>query len=261
MSSSENIRKTAIVTGAGQGIGRAIALRLAQDGMNVVINDISQATADLVAEEIRTIGVESVGIKADVSIRAEVDAMVSRVVKKFGRLDVMVSNAGIHQVKPALETTEEDVDKLFNVNYKGVLFCAQAAAMQMIQQGGGKIINAASIAAHAGFPLQSTYCATKFAVRGLTQSLAKELGPYGVTVNAYCPGIVGGPMWDVLDEEIGKVMGLAKGEALKKATEMVALGRVQTPEEVAKFVSFLASSDSDYMTGQSPLMDGGLIMI
>lgn len=261
MSLSDNNRKTAIVTGAGQGIGRAIALRLARDGMNVVINDISQTTAEQVAGEIRGLGVESMGIRADVSIREEVNAMVAQVVEKFGRLDVMVSNAGIQQIKPALEATDEDVDKLFNVNFKGVLWCAQAAAMQMIKQGGGKIINAASASSHAGFPLMSIYSATKFAVRALTQSLAKELGPHGVTVNAYCPGIVGGPMWDSMDEEIGKIMGVPKGETLKKATELIALGRVQTPEDVAGFVSFLASKDSDYMTGQSPLIDGGIIMI
>ena len=253
------INKTALVTGAGRGIGRAIALRLARDGFNVVINDVNLDNANSVVNEIKEIGRESFAIQADVSKREQVFSMVNQVVEHFEHLDVMVSNAGIAQVKTLLEATEEDIEKIFKVNVYGVLYCLQAAAEQMKKQKSGKIISAASIAAYKGFSFLGAYSATKFAVRGLTQAAAQELAPYGITVNAYCPGIVGTQMWDLIDEKMGQYLNLEKGEAFKQFSDTITLGRPETPEDVAKFVSYLASADSDYMTGQSVLIDGGII--
>lgn len=252
--------KVAIVTGAGRGIGRGIALRLAKDGADVVINDVNTADVDSVVKEIRAMGRKSQGIVADVTKGKEVYAMVDQVVAEFGTLDIMVANAGIAQVKRAIELTEEDWDKVFAVNAKGVFLCDQAAAKHMMKQKRGKIINCSSIAGHAGFALLSHYSATKFAVRGFTQALAKELGPFGIQVNAYCPGIVGTAMWDLIDEEMGKYLDLPRGETLKKYSELITVGRVETPDDVAAFVSYLASQDADYMTGQSVMIDGGIIM-
>ena len=186
--------------------------------------------------------------------------MVGRVADELGRLDVMVANAGIAQVAPLLEVTPEQFDGLMAVNLRGVFLCYTAAARQMIRQGGGgKIIGAASIAAHKGFGMLGHYSASKFAVRGLTQAAAQEWAEHGITVNAYCPGIVGTAMWDLIDEKLGGYMGLGKGEALKQFSELIALGRVETPDDVASFVSYLASKDSDYMTGQSVMIDGGIL--
>jgi meso-butanediol dehydrogenase/(S,S)-butanediol dehydrogenase/diacetyl reductase len=135
-----------------------------------------------------------------------------------------------------------------------------AAARQMIAQGhGGKIIGAASIAGHKGFAMLGHYSATKFAVRGLTQAAAQEWAPHGITVNAYCPGIVGTKMWDYIDERLAAAQGLQKGEAIAQFAKLIALGRVETPEDVAAFVSYLASPDADYMTGQSVMIDGGVL--
>lgn len=251
-----------VVTGGGRGIGRGIALRLAADGHAVAINDVNKDGAEAVAAEITEAGGRAIAVPADVTDRAAVFAMVDRVAAELGSVDVMVANAGIAQVKPLLEVTPEDLQTIFSVNVFGVVYCLQAAAEKMIEQGtGGKIINAASIAGHNGFDLLGHYSATKFAVRALTQAAAKELAKHRITVNAYCPGIVGTDMWDLIDEKLGAYLGTAKGEALANYSQLIALGRVQTPDDVAGFVSYLASKDSDYMTGQSVMIDGGIVMV
>ena len=182
--------------------------------------------------------------------------------ERFGSIDVMVANAGIAQVKKLLEVSPEDLQRMLSINVGGVLWCLQAAAEAMIEQGhGGKIINAASIAGHQGFDHLGHYSASKFAVRALTQASAKELAPHQITVNAYCPGIVGTTMWDEIDEGLGGYLGTGKGEALAQYSQLIALGRVQTPEDVASFVSYLASRDADYMTGQAVMIDGGIVMV
>lgn len=262
MAEGDGPARVALVTGAARGIGRGIALRLAEDGLDVAVNDIESNADQLegVAEEIRGTGRRAAAVLADVSDPGEVEGMVRRVADELGRLDVMVANAGIAQVKPLLEVTPEDFDNLMAVNLRGVFLCYQEAARQMIRQGGGgKIIGAASIAAHKGFAMLGHYSASKWAVRGLTQAAAQEWAEYGITVNAYCPGIVGTAMWELIDEELAKHMGLEKGEALKQYSELIALGRVEEPEDVAAFVSYLASRDSDYMTGQSVMIDRGII--
>jgi meso-butanediol dehydrogenase / (S,S)-butanediol dehydrogenase / diacetyl reductase len=262
MAEGNGSSRIALVTGVARGIGRGIALRLAVDGLDVAVNDIGANADQLegVAEEIRGTGRRAAAVVADVSNPGEVEGMVRRVADELGSLDVMVANAGIAQVKPLLEVTPEDFDNLMAVNLRGVFLCYQEAARQMIRQGGGgKIIGAASIAAYKGFSMLGHYSASKWAVRGLTQAAAQEWAQYGITVNAYCPGIVGTAMWDLIDEELAKHMGLQKGEALKQYSELITLGRVEEPEDVAAFVSYLASRDSDYMTGQSVMIDGGII--
>lgn len=255
-------RKVALVTGAGMGIGNAIAQRLARDGFAVAVNDISTDVADAAAAELRSAGATAAGVQADVSDREQVFAMVDKVVAELGRLDVMVSNAGIVQVDPILAITEADFDKLFAINVKGVLWCAQAAAQQMIAQGeGGKIINAASSASHRSNAMLGTYGASKFCVRALTQVMAQEFAPHGITVNAYCPGIVDTGMWDTIDSRAAEVMQIPVGAMKEKVLGGIALGRLQTPGDVANFVSFLASEDADYITGQNMLTDGGMVMI
>jgi meso-butanediol dehydrogenase/(S,S)-butanediol dehydrogenase/diacetyl reductase len=254
--------RTALVTGAARGIGRGIALRLAADGLDVAVADLPSMHADAegVAEEVRAAGRRAVVIDVDVSDTAQVDAMVAATVAELGRLDVMVANAGVAQVAPLLEVTPDQFDWLMSINLRGVFLCYTAAARQMIAQGdGGKIIGAASIAAHKGFAMLGHYSASKWAVRGLTQAAAQEWAPHGITVNAYCPGIVGTKMWDYIDERIAELQGLQKGEAIAKFSELITLGRVETPEDVAQFVSYLASPDSDYMTGQSVMIDGGVL--
>ena len=259
---SNGATRVALVTGAARGIGRGIALRLAADGLDVAVNDMEANREGLeeVAGEIRAEGQRSMAIVADVSREGEVEDMVQNVAAELGRLDVMVANAGIAQVVPLLDLTLEDFDKLMAVNLRGVFLCYQAAARQMIQQGGGgKIIGAASIAAHKGFAMLGHYSASKWAVRGLTQAAAQEWAEHGITVNAYCPGIVGTAMWDLIDEQMGQHTGLGKGETLEQYSQLIALGRVEEPEDVASFVSYLASRDSDYMTGQSVMIDGGVL--
>lgn len=252
--------RTVIVTGAGRGIGHGIAIRLAKDGADVVVSDINAEDVDRVVKEVEACGRKSLGIVADVTKRQEVYDMVDEVVDEFGQLDAMVANAGIAQVKPALELTDEDWDNIFAVNVKGVFLCNQAAAKQMVEQKSGKIINCACVAAHTGLAMLSHYTATKFAVRGFTQALAKELRPFGVQVNAYCPGIVETAMWDLINREQAKDLDMPNVETLKKYTELISAGRALTSDDVAAFVSYLVSEDSDYMTGQSVMIDGGLVM-
>ncbi|KAL8994973.1 MAG: hypothetical protein Q9188_006917 [Gyalolechia gomerana] len=229
--------------------GKAIALRLAQDGFDICINDIEPNTTgvDEVVKEIQNLGRKAYGHIADVTSTDNVNTMVSQSVENLGPLNVMVANAGIAQVKPVLDLTEDDVRKMFDVNFFGVYKSYAAAARQFIKQGGGgKIIGAAS--------------ASKWAVRGLTQAMAMEMAPHGITVNAYAPGIVGTAMWDLIDEEIGKLKGVPKGQTIQKySSDLISLGRTSVPEDPAKVVSFLASDDSDYMTGQTLVIDGGIV--
>lgn len=256
-------KRSAIVTGSARGIGKAIALRLAQDGFDVCVNDIEANAAgiDEVVKGIQDLGRKAYGHVADVTSVEAVNTMVSQSVEQLGPLNVMVANAGIAQVKPVLDLTEDDIRKMFDVNFFGVYNSYAAAARQFIKQGGGgKIIGAASVVAFKPFPLLSHYSASKFAVRGLTQAMAMEMAPHGITVNAYAPGIVGTAMWDLIDEEVGKLKGVPKGETIQKYSgDLIALGRTSVPEDPAKVVSFLASGDSDYMTGQTLVIDGGIV--
>ncbi len=252
--------KVALVTGGGQGIGRAIALRLAQDGADVAVADLDRGKAEEVAGEIRALGRRSTVIVSDVSDREQVFAAVATTARELGGFDIMVNNAGIAQVQTLEDVRPDDLERIQRINVGGVLWGIQAAAAKFRELGhGGKIINAASIAGHDGFAMLGVYSATKFGVRALTQAAARELAPFGITVNAYAPGIVGTGMWELIDEKLSAYNGAPRGENFRKYAEGIALGRPSTPEDVASFVAYLAGPDSDYMTGQTPMIDGGMV--
>jgi len=252
--------KVALVTGAGQGIGRAIALRLARDGADVALIDINATKINQVAGEIAELGRKATVFVADVSQLDQVVAAVEHTYSTLGGFDIIVNNAGVAQVESLLEVTPEQVDRILRINVQGVLWGIQAAGKKFKALGQrGKIINACSIAGHEGFALLGVYSATKFAVRALTQAAAKELASAGITVNAYCPGVVGTDMWVEIDQRMADITGAEVGATYKKYVEGIALGRAETPDDVAGFVSYLASPDADYMTGQAPLIDGGMV--
>ncbi len=252
--------KAALVTGAGQGIGRAIALRLAKDGADIAIVDMNEAKMTDVASEVRDLGRKATTFKADVSKRDDVYAAIENAEKVLGGFDIMVNNAGIAQVQPIADVTQDELDKIMKINVGGVLWGIQAAAAKFKQRKHkGKIINAASIAGHDGFAMLGVYSATKFAVRALTQAAAKEYASAGITVNAYAPGIVGTDMWVEIDRRFAEITGAKVGATYKQYVEGIALGRASTPEDVAAFVAYLSGPDSDYMTGQTPMIDGGIV--
>jgi len=254
--------QVAIVTGAGKGIGLAIANQLAQDGFKVIVNDIDAVTANNAAQQLTSKGYQAHAIAADISQREQAQQLVTSAVEHYGRLDVMVNNAGLVAVAPLLEVDNQHFDKLFDVNVKGLLWCAQAAAAVMIQQGeGGRIINAGSAASHRSEALIGVYSATKFAVRTLTQTLALELAPHKINVNAYCPGIVETSMWETIDSAACSYLNAPEGTVKQSLIDRIPLGRIQTPEDVANLVSFFASEKGDYLTGQCVLTDGGLVMV
>ncbi|EJD6539240.1 acetoin reductase [Providencia rettgeri] len=252
--------KVILVTGAAQGIGRGIALRLAKEGANIALVDLKKDKLEDVAKEIAALGRKVTTFAADISQRDQVFAAVDHAEAELGGFDVMINNAGIAQVKPIADVRQEDMDLIFKINVDGTMWGIQAASEKFKERKHkGKIINASSIAGHDGFAMLGVYSATKFAVRALTQTAAKEYASSGITVNAYCPGIVGTDMWVEIDERFAEITGAPKGETYKKYVEGIALGRAQTPDDVAGLVAFLASDDSDYITGQSILTDGGIV--
>jgi meso-butanediol dehydrogenase/(S,S)-butanediol dehydrogenase/diacetyl reductase len=252
--------KVALVTGAGRGIGRGIALRLARDGADIALVDVTADGIDTVADEVVALGVKAATFVADVSDRDAVYAAVEHAHSALGGFDVMVNNAGIALVGPISEVTPADVARVWSINVNGVLWGIQAAAAKFIELGRpGRIINASSIAGHDGFGMLGVYSASKFAVRGLTQAAAKEYASAGITVNAYCPGVVGTDMWVEIDKRFADLTGAEVGATFQQYVGGIALGRAETPEDVAGFVSYLAGPDAAYMTGQAPLIDGGLV--
>ncbi|EPU0813117.1 diacetyl reductase [Morganella morganii] len=252
--------KVILVTGAAQGIGRGIALRLAKEGADIALVDLKEEGLAKVKKEVEALGGKAATFTADISQRDQVFSVVDKAEKALGGFDVMVNNAGIAQVKAIEDVLPEDMDRIFRINVDGTMWGIQAAAAKFKARGQkGKIINASSIAGHDGFALLGVYSATKFAVRALTQAAAKEFASSGITVNAYCPGIVGTDMWVEIDERFSEITGAPKGETYKKYVDGIALGRAQTPDDVAALVSFLASDDSDYITGQAILTDGGIV--
>ncbi len=242
--------KTALVTGASRGIGRGIALCLAKQGADVAVNYHSSADkAEAVAKEIEALGHQSMTVKADVSVKAEVSLMVAAVKEKFNRIDILVNNAGILSYRTLEQMTEEDWDRVLDTNLKGQFLCAQAVAPLMIENGGGRIINIASIASGGvgvSFPALSHYCASKGGVVALTEGLAFELGPKGINVNAIAPGVIETDMGKVDDEKV--MAGLMARLAIK---------RIGQPEDIGTAAVFLASDEASYMTGTVVYVDGG----
>jgi meso-butanediol dehydrogenase/(S,S)-butanediol dehydrogenase/diacetyl reductase len=242
--------KVAIITGAAQGIGKAIALRLATDGYDIALNDIpaQEQKLSLLAAEIHALGRKTVIVLADVSDEPAVEKMVADTVAALGAVDVMVANAGISQPAPLLLTTAEHWDKHLSVNLRGAFLCFKYAAKQMIAQGGGgRIIGGASLASYSGMPMIGAYSASKGGIRTLTHSAAREWGSHGITVNSYAPGVI------VTELTLGSY-----GEAvLEEQKKSAALGDNGSPEDVAGLVSFLASKDARFITGQTIMIDGG----
>ena len=254
------MKKVALVTGAGQGIGKAIALRLVQDGFAVAIADYNDATAQAVADEINQHGGQALAVKVDVSKRDQVFAAVEQARKGLGGFDVIVNNAGVAPSTPIEEIREDVIDKVYNINVKGVIWGIQAAVDAFKKEGhGGKIINACSQAGHVGNPELAVYSSSKFAVRGLTQTAARDLAHLGITVNGYCPGIVKTPMWAEIDRQVSEAADKPLGYGTQEFAKRITLGRLSEPEDVAACVSYLAGPDSNYMTGQSLLIDGGMV--
>lgn len=254
--------KVALVTGAGQGIGRGISLKLAEDGFDVAVTDLAfqEEKGLAVVREIESLGRRAVFIAADVSRKEDIVTAVDIASERLGGFDVIVNNAGIAQVKPILEISSDELDKIFRINVNSVVYGIQAAAEKFKELGvKGRIISAASIASIKGFPILGAYSASKFAVRGITQVAAQELAPLGITVNAYAPGIVGTGMWDLIDKELHEINGKPLGENLRENIESIALGRVEEPRDVAGVAAFFASDEASYVTGQVLLVDGGML--
>ena len=252
----------ACVTGGARGIGRAIAQRLASEGCKVTVADLDEAGAAETATAIRDAGGEAFVVPVDVTDKVTVDQMITETVTHFGGLDIQVNNAGIAALAPLLTSNEEMWDALMNVNAKGVLFCAQAAAQQMIKQGrGGRIINNASAAGKGrpgGTPL-GVYAASKYAVVGLTKQMGFEWAQYGILVNAVCPGIVDTPMWELIDRETAQLNDVPVGSVLADAVSRIPAGRIEQPEDVANMVAFLVSADASYLTAQAYNVCGGIM--
>lgn len=257
---SENKNRVAVVTGAGQGIGEGIADQLSKDGYSIVVADLNEKTANAAADKINNIGGHAVAVQGDVAKKESHEAFVKAAVDNFGRLDTYVNNAGIVQVNPIMNLTEDELENIYRINVFGDVWGMQAAVSQFKKQDDGdhirKIINAASIAGHFATALFSAYSSSKFAVRGLTQAGAQEFAKDHITVNAYCPGAVDTPMFSKTNNLLGKSVDFTK-----LAKSRITLGRMESPQDVANFVSFLASSKSDYMNGQSVQIDGGMTMI
>jgi len=258
---------TALVTGAGRGIGRAIAQRYAAEGARLVITDIHEQNLHAVASQLRASGAVVEAFLSDVADPGQSRQMVERAVERFGRLDVLVNNAGVVRVRPLLELTPEDWDYVNDVNARGLFFALQAGARRMLEQPPlasgrplGKIVNIASIGGRIGRPMFAAYAASKAAVISITQSAASGLAPR-VTVNAICPGVVDTEMWRTIDREWTQCDGRPIGSAWQDRIAGIPMKRPEVAEDLAGMALFLASADSDYVTGQSYHVDGGMVMV
>ena len=242
--------KTAIVTGSSRGIGRSIAIALAQDGFNVVVNysgNVSKAEA--VVEEIKALGQDAFAIKADVSNMDEVKAMIDKTIETFGTVDCIVNNAGITRDNLAMRMKASEFNDVINTNLTGVFNVIQAATRQLLRQKSGTIINVSSIVASIGNAGQVNYVAAKAAVEGMTKTFAREFASRGIRVNAVAPGFIKSDMTDVLDEKL-----------VEQMKSQIPLGQMGEPEDVANMVAFLASDKASYITGQTFHVNGGMYM-
>jgi acetoin reductase-like protein len=253
--------KVTLVTGGGRGIGRAIVRRFADEGAAVAVLALHLESAQSAVDEIVGRGGRGIALAGDVSVEGDVRSAVESAVDAFGRLDVMVNNAGTIALGAVVDTSVETWDRVVETNLRGVFLGCREAARQMIAQGtGGRIVNASSGAGRRGDALIGAYAASKFGVIGLTQTLAVELAPHRITVNAYCPGhVTSTPMWDLIDAELAALQGDELGAAKRAAEAEPPLKRAGRPEEIAAAVAYLASDEAAFVTGQSLLIDGGLV--
>jgi len=241
--------KVAIVTGSSRGIGKAIALELAKQGAKVIINCTKQNCADDVVAEFKKMKLDAIGVEGDVSKKADVQKLVDAAVKKYGKLDIMVNNAGVYTTSPITELSEEDWQKVIDVDLKGTFLGCQAAAKQMIKQGkGGKILNISSIAGVVGFTGMCHYCSAKGGVIQMTKEVALELGSKNINVNAIGPGVIDTEMTKSIKDNPAQLKGMLA---------RIPKGRLGKPEDIAKAAAFLVSDDADYITGITLFVDGG----
>jgi meso-butanediol dehydrogenase / (S,S)-butanediol dehydrogenase / diacetyl reductase len=253
--------KTAVVTGGSRGIGAVIARRFAAEGASVLVA-ANEPGVEAVAKEVEGAGGRAAAFVADVTDRSQVEALYDEAEQRFGQVDISVQNAGVITIARVEDLTEAEWDKVMAVNTKGVFLCCQEAIRRIRRHGrGGRLINTASGQARQGFVFTPHYAASKFGVVGITQSLAKEVAKEGITVNAFCPGIIETDMWAYNDAAWGKLLGdYGPGELMAEWVKNIPMGRAGTGEDVAGLVAFLASDDAAYVTGQTINVDGGLIM-
>ena len=262
--------KVAIVTGAGRGIGYATGMRFAQEGAHVVVAEIDRDVVFRAAEDMSRAGAEALAYPMDVGDIDQINQMVGDVVARFGKIDILVNNAGLSEKASFLEMTPEQWDTLQRVNQRGVFFCLQAVAKQMVAQvpdsvkqagraegSHGKVINISSIAGRRGRADALHYSVSKGAVITITQGSAMALAPYGINVNAICPSVVPTRMWDNLDKAMGAANGLPPGEWYRRRVERIPFKRPGTAEQIAAMCAFLSSDEGDYITGQTYNVDGG----
>ncbi|MGB3407239.1 MAG: SDR family oxidoreductase [Jannaschia sp.] len=259
--------RVCIVTGAAQGIGRAIAEALLDEGAKVCLADLNGDKVAEVAEANRSRlngqGGAVTSVQVNVTDRGQVRAMIAHTVETFGRLDVKFNNAGVNKPMNFMDVTEDNWNFIMGVNGLGCMIGMQEAARQMIAQGhGGKIINTASVASRQGFDNVAPYCASKFAVVSLTQSGARDLAKHDITVTGFAPGVVATEMWEQVDKDLMEIGAAERpGQAMEQFSAEILRGRVARPDDITGTTTFLASKDSDYMTGQIVMIDGGMTLV
>ena len=255
--------KSIVVTGGAQGLGEGIVRRLADAGARVIVADLNGDKAEALAAELRGMGRKAIASKVDVAERAQVKAMIGQTVAAFGGIDVLFNNEGFNKPVPFFDVDEANFNSIIRVNTLGVMIGMQEAGKQMIEQGrGGKIINTASIAGRQGYAEFAPYCASKAGVISLTQAAAREMAKYKITVNGIAPGVVRTPLWDGLEQDmIDRGVIKQKGEFIESFSVGILIGRPSLPDDLAGLCAFLASSESDYITGQIIMCDGGMVLV
>ena len=255
--------RVVIVTGGAGGIGAAACQAIGAEGAKVVVADLDAGAAQAVADAIVAAGGTATSIGVDVTDRAQVQAMIQKAVGTYGELNVIFNNAGMNRPRSFMEVDEENFDEIVRVNTWGVIVCTQEAAKQMIAQGsGGKIVNTGSIASRQGFWDFVPYCVAKFGTLAITQATARGLIEHGITVNAFAPGVVDTPMWVGLNEDIRAIHAQPdEANPMREFATGTLIGRPAAPAELAPFLVYLASSESDYMTGQMYMVDGGQVLV
>lgn len=252
--------KVALVTGAGQGIGASIAMRLANDGFEVALVGRTLSKVQDVADKITSNGQKAVAIAADVQNRDDMFRAVNEATEQLGDFNVIVNNAGVAPTTPIMEVNQDTLDSTWKINVGGTIWGTQAAVEKMRALGhGGKIINATSQAGVLGNPNLTVYGSTKFAIRGITQTTARELAADNITVNAFAPGIVKTPMMNDIAQKVADNAGKDFDWGMQQFAQDISLKRLAEPEDIANAVAFLASKDSDYVTGQTLIVDGGMV--